>query len=257
MFDCHTHVYPAGVAGFWKRPSSVEELISAMDVAGVRRAAVIAIAPYIPNSVVVDAVRAYPDRLVAIGSVEPCSDDSPESVEDAVQRLGVRGIKIHPRLQGVGLPELRRIIPLAERCGALGVPLVICSWPSGRDVVRGQVLELWSEVAAACPATVLVLAHAGAHRPLETLMLLKAHPNVAVDLSYTPWYFRGSSVIQDLLFLIRKADPHRVLFGSDFPEASMAESAALATDLLQRAGLNAADAEAVLDGNAERLFGRG
>lgn len=257
IFDFHTHIYPADANGFWKLPSSVKDLIEAMDAAGVQRAAVIAIAPYISNAVVVEAARAHPDRLVAIGSVEPLGFQVMESLEEAVQRLGVRAIKVHPRLQGFGVEQLSQLMRIAEHCAMLGVPLVICSFEGGRDFFRTRILEMCSRLAEASPKTTLVLAHAGGHRPLETLMVLKAHRNVLVDVSFTPLYFRGSSVVQDLEYLVRKADPHRVLFGSDFPEASMHESVEFTADLLDRLSLGASHVEAVLWGNANQLLGIG
>ena len=51
-----------------------------------------------------------------------------------------------------------------------------------------------------------------------------------------------------------KADPSRVLFGSDFPEASLQASIDWVVGLSRRLGLARGHEDAILHGNAARLF---
>lgn len=254
VFDFHTHVYPAGAEGFWRRDSSVEALIAEMDAAGVARAAVIAIAPQITNTVVRDAAARYADRLVVIGSIEPLAADAIGQIDAAIDVSGARAIKLHPRLQGLRLEHLDRASAIAEHCAGRNVPLVICSFQGGRDLYSARTLEFCHELAVRNPQTTLVLAHAGGHRPLDALMILKANPNVCVDLSFSPIYFRGSSVTQDLVYLLEKADSQRVLFGSDFPEAPIADSLSFLADAATHLKLPRARLEAIAFDNAARLL---
>ena len=53
------------------------------------------------------------------------------------------------------------------------------------------------------PDIQIVLAHAGGYKALEAFLAVKAHPALHVDVSFTPMYFRGASVEQDLEFLVR------------------------------------------------------
>jgi predicted TIM-barrel fold metal-dependent hydrolase len=252
IFDAHAHVYPAA-GGFWKRASTAEELIAAMDGAGVTRAAVIAIEPHLPVSIVNDAAARYPDRLVAVGSVDPRGPAAIASVERQVAE-GVRGIKLHPRLQRIGFEDLATLQPLALRCGELRVPLVICSFLGGADLFRARTLELCHELASTAPNTTIVMAHAGGYRPLDALLVLKANPNVCVDLSFSPLYFADSSVTQDFEYLVRRADPARVLFGSDFPEAPIDATLRWLTGVFDRLALPAGHRAAILHDNAARLY---
>ncbi len=253
IFDAHTHVYP-GAGGFWKRASSAAALVEAMDRAGVARAAVLAIEPQLPVSVVREAVLAYPDRFVAVGSVDPLADGALSALEMQVTTLGVRGIKLHPRLQRIEWTDLSRLQPVAIRCGELGVPLIVCTFPGGPELFTGRAVELCHALAAAAPATSIVMAHAGGHKPLDALLVLKARPNTFVDLSFSPLYFEGSSAAQDFEYLVRRADPSRVLFGSDFPAASIDDSLAWLHRVFDRVGTTAADQAAILHDNASRLF---
>jgi predicted TIM-barrel fold metal-dependent hydrolase len=254
IFDAHTHIYPDCAGGFWRRPSSVDALIAAMDDAGVAKAAVIAIAPHIPTETVCKAVAAHADRLVPIGSVDPHGSDALAEIDRAVQHLGVRAIKLHPRLQGIRFEDLDTLIPIANHCAKAGVPLIVCSFCGGRELFRSRTLELCHELAASSPETALVMAHAGGHRPLDALMVLKANDNVHVDLSFSPLYFANSSVQADLEFLVRKADPGRVLFGSDFPEVPLQASVAWLVELSGRLALSPGHLQAMLHDNAARLF---
>lgn len=254
VFDAHTHIYPDASSGFWRQPSSVDALIAAMDDAGVSKAAVIAIAPHISTEIVCKAVATHADRLVPIGSVDPRDSGALEAIDHAVRHLGVRAIKLHPRLQGIRFEDLGMLVPVARRCAAAGVPLIICSFCGGRELFRARTLELCHELAVESPETALVMAHAGGYRPLDALMILKANSNIHVDLSFSPLYFANSSVRQDLEYLVRKADPRRVLFGSDFPEASLQESLAWLVELSNRLALAPGHLQAMLHDNAARLF---
>lgn len=254
IFDAHCHIYPDTGAGFWKRPSSAQDLVRAMDESGVAKAALIAIESQISTEAVCSAAARYPERLVAIGSVDPHDDRAADHAEHAVRVRGVRAIKLHPRFQKFGFEHLDRIQPIAKRCAQLGVPLVVCTFLGGRELFRGRILELCHELAAANPDTAVVMAHAGGYRPLDALMILRANPNVHVDLSFSPQYFADSSVQQDLAHLVKKADPRRVMFGSDFPEISLAASLQWLHDLGKRLGLKPDHLDAILHGNALRLF---
>ena len=256
IFDAHAHVYPAA-GGFWKQASSVEALIAAMDASGVSRAAVIAIEPDLPAAVACEAARAYPERLVPIGSIDPRAPGALASLDAQVREHGVRGIKLHPRMQKVGLDDLETVVPVARRCGELGVPLIVCSFLGGPGLFRDRVLEMCHELAMAAPSTRLIMAHAGGYRPLDALLILKANPNVHVDLSFSPIYFAGSSVAQDFDYLVRRADPARVLFGSDFPEAPIDASLRWFEGSADRGGLSPAHRQAILHDNAARVFGPG
>ena len=226
-----------------------------MDAADVIRAAVIAIAPHIPNAVVTAAAARYPERLVAIGSIDPLAPDALDALDRAVTADKVRAIKVHPRLQRIRFEHLDALAAVARRCAHHHVPLVVCSFLGGPDLYTARTLELCHELARSSPDTALVLAHAGGYRPLDALMILKANKNVHVDLSFSPVYFRGSSVVQDLAYLIQRADPRRVLFGSDFPEAPIADSIAFVAETARSLKLTESHVDAIMHENATRLLG--
>ncbi|MBU9290987.1 amidohydrolase [Burkholderia multivorans] len=108
IVDIHPHIisddekrYPPaplfGKRSEWsqERPNTVEALISAMDEAGVAKAAVVhSSTTYgFDNSYVVDSCARFPDRLVAVGSVDMLADDVASVIEKWVGS-GLAGLRI-------------------------------------------------------------------------------------------------------------------------------------------------------------------
>ncbi len=106
--DIHPHIisddekrYPPaplfGKRSDWsqERPSTVESLIAAMDEAGVAKAAVVhSSTTYgFDNSYVVDGCNQYPDRLVAVGSVDMLADDVAATIKGWADK-GLAGLRI-------------------------------------------------------------------------------------------------------------------------------------------------------------------
>ena len=108
FIDIHPHIisddetrYPPaplfGKRSDWsqERPSTVESLIAAMDAAGVAKAAVVhSSTTYgFDNSYVVDGCSQYPDRLVAVGSVDMLADDVAATIKGWADK-GLAGLRI-------------------------------------------------------------------------------------------------------------------------------------------------------------------
>ena len=106
--DIHPHVisddedvYPPaplfGKRSDWsqERPSTVETLIAQMDEAGVDKAAVVhSSTTYgFDNSYVVDACNRYPDRLLAVGSVDVLAPDAVGVIRGWVDK-GLGGLRV-------------------------------------------------------------------------------------------------------------------------------------------------------------------
>ena len=108
FIDIHPHIisddesrYPPaplfGKRSDWsqERPTTVETLIAAMDQAGVAKAAVVHSSTTYgyDNSYVVDGCAKYPDRLVAVGSVDVLQPDAPATIRKWVDR-GLAGLRL-------------------------------------------------------------------------------------------------------------------------------------------------------------------
>jgi predicted TIM-barrel fold metal-dependent hydrolase len=98
----------------------------------------------------------------------------------------------------------------------------------------------------------MVLAHACAPHILGAYTVVKANPNVYLDVSFSLLYYASSSVETDLGFISDKIDRY-VLYGSDFPQYPADIYLRAYLRLLE--GRPGVDRERVLGGNAVQLFG--
>jgi predicted TIM-barrel fold metal-dependent hydrolase len=254
IIDCHTHIHPQPDGWGARFDASVNTLVDALARGPVNRAVVLPIAPKVSNEFIAQACRNHPERLIGFASVEPLQGARAiEQFERAVQDLGLRGLKLHPRLQGFGQADGQQIVPLIQKAAALKVPVLIDAFPYGRDVFKTRAVALINDLAGAVPDANLILAHAGGYRVLEAFLVAKAHRNVHLDISFTPSYYRGSSVEMDLGFVIRKMNAERILYGSDHPERPLLEAYRETRETLERFGLTDRQLEAVFGGNLTPL----
>jgi hypothetical protein len=168
--------------------------------------------------------------------VHPFHPEAPEQVRYAVERLGLRGLKLHHACDWFELdsPEVRRLLAL---CGEWGIPVLFHS-----PGVVGKLVRLAEDVAH----TALVFGHMGGDSQGMADCLAAA--------ARLPHVYLETSSSQDLR-LLREAAlafPDRVLFGTDAiigPERRR--------ELDKVRGLDCSDEikGQVLGGNAARLLG--
>lgn len=175
--DIHPHVisdderrYPPaplfGKRSDWsqERPSTVETLIAEMDAAGVDKAAVVhSSTTYgFDNSYVVDACNAYPDRLLAVGSVDVRAPDAAATIRDWVGK-GLGGLRIFTggSTKDFDPSELEdpAAYPAWELLGELGLTMCIQTGPVGLPQVRA--------LATRFPKVPIILDHLGRPDPTD------------------------------------------------------------------------------------------
>jgi L-fuconolactonase len=146
--DIHPHIissdrqrYPlaplGGEQSGWsqKRPVSFEQLIAAMDKAGVGKAAIVHASTVYgyDNSYVADAVAARPDRFTGVFSVDVLAPDAPEKIRYWVGRK-LTGLRLFTT--GSTMPgqqpwlEDPRLIPAWECAGELKIPICMQMTPA-------------------------------------------------------------------------------------------------------------------------------
>lgn len=187
---------------------------------------------------------AGPVRVVGGGTVHPADDDPAAIVVDAVDRLGLRVLKLHCSVGSFDVDDAR-LAPVFAVAAERQLPVVV---HLGHDIsghTAAQELTGLDRVATSHPDAPIILAHSGHSAASDALALLDAHPRLHADL--TPV---GSSPV-DLTVEDITARADRFLFGSDAPNTPFAVGESLAR--VRALGL-AADVEAaVLGGNAVRL----
>ena len=176
-----------------------------------------------------DAVAAFvadePTRRIGFLSIHPEVDGALDELERAHTELGLRGIKLGPNYQvfdPLGEAALR-VYELAER---RGLPIL---FHQGASPVQDAPLRyahplLMDEIAIRFPELRVVMAHLGHPWQRETIVTIRKHPHVYADVSalfYRPWSF-----YEALRLATEWGALEKLLFGSDFPIATPAETAA-------------------------------
>jgi predicted TIM-barrel fold metal-dependent hydrolase len=177
------------------------------------------------NDRVAEFVAAAPGRRIGFLSIHPEVDGAEDELERARTDLGLRGIKLGPNYQvfdPLG-PAALRVYELAERHG---LPIL---FHQGASPVRDAPLRfahplLMDEVAIRFPELRVVMAHLGHPWQRETIVTIRKHPHLYADVSalfYRPWsFYEGMRLATEWGVL------DKLLFGSDFPIATPAETAA-------------------------------
>lgn len=241
------------------RPVTVEEMAEAY-----RRAGVLGILlawdaergtgrPPVSNERVAEIVSQYPDAFIGFGSVDPSRPDAIDRVRE-VSRLGLKGLKLHPTLQGFD-PADPALAGYFDAAAEAGLPLLVHTGTSGVGAREpgGQGLRIdWAQpirldwVAARYPTMNILLAHVGWPWHHEAMAMALHKTNVYIDIS--GWKYRY--LPEDFVREMKTRLSDQVLFGTDYPMFQ------LDTQLAEFSQLKLPDdvAEKVLIKNAQRYL---
>ncbi len=275
--DIHPHVisddegaYPPaplfGKRSDWsqERPSTVETLIAQMDEAGVDKAAVVhSSTTYgFDNSYVVDACNRYPDRLLAVGSVDVLAPDATEVIRAWVDN-GLGGLRV---FTGGSTKEFDpselddpRAYPAWDLLGELGLTMCIQTGPVGLGAVTA--------LARRFPNVPIILDHLGRPDVTDGAPYTKAQslfdlaPVESIYLKLTPRIMGDSTkgaATPETFFpkLVKVFGAQRLAWGSNYPtsEGTLAEIKATAEDRLST--LSAEDRAWIFAKTAQTLYPR-
>ncbi|MCC2098486.1 MAG: amidohydrolase [Hyphomicrobiales bacterium] len=273
--DVHCHVispdrdtYPlaplGGKQSDWsaERTLTPEQLIAAMDKAGVAKAAVVqASTAYGHNSsYVADSIARFPERMAGVFSIDPLDPDAVKHIEHWTSR-GLTGMRVFttgttmPGQQGwlgdeagyrVWEEAGRRKLPVAMQMTLKGVPML-------------------EEIARAFPQTDFLLDHLARitlddgppYAAGAPLLTLAKYPNVYLKLTSrtVEQCHKGKADAKSFMEMVLKHfGAKRMLWGSNFP----AHDDTLANILRDAMGViahaSAGEQAEILSGTAKRLY---
>jgi len=205
IIDCHCH---AGTGDLmtapWNTAAPLDLYLRRARAAGIARTVVFA--PFHSdygraNAQVARIVARHPDRLIGFAFVHAARDAGRifDMVRHAVGHWGFRGIKVH----GHDAMPTREV---CEAARALRLPLLV-------DVAgQAHVIEM---LAPSYPGVNFIIPHLGSFRDdwraqQQVVDQLVRFPNLYVDTS-------GVRRFDYIVQAVRRAGPHKVLFGSDGP----------------------------------------
>ncbi len=193
---------------------------------------------HIPNDHIAEVVAMRPKELAGFCSVFPHDDNAVSEIERSVKQLGLIGLKLHPLYQAF-YPNDRRYFPLYKKCLDLGIPVAFhTAHTVSRQarLVYGDVLLL-DDVAIEFPDLKIIICHMGYTQYINTINLIKKHPNVFTDCSnfghlagFDTWltdhfgiqkpavHYPYFHLVEPFLYnFSTPGEQHKILFGTDFP----------------------------------------
>jgi predicted TIM-barrel fold metal-dependent hydrolase len=194
------------------------------------------------------------DRLIGFANIHPFDKNSQESLRDATENMGFKGLKLHPRIQKYEISD-QRVSNLISFAGEINVPVLIDAFPDGDWLSMGFDVIQFMELAKKSPKTKIIFAHFGGHHCIDFMMMAKRLPNVYFDCSYSLLYYRGSSITQNIIYCMQSMGFERVFYGSDYPDRSIQNSLDLSLYEFKKFGVSDGDLKKIMGGNFAKLLG--
>ncbi len=252
IIDAHTHVTSDGHWFETRYDASIDRLIRSIAEYGLERVVVLPIDPVISNDFIVEISREYPGFVSGFCSLHPLMADAEQVLEHYIQDKGLCGLKLHPKLQGFDLNHLPE--HLVEACGDLGIPLLIDAWVGQHEVETSQVIESICTIAHRSPDTRIIIPHLGGYRFSDMPSICESFPNIYFDISYIFLRFTRTGQVSELVTAVKKMDPARMIYGSDFPESDIGEYLGIFSSAVNSIGWGEDDLGKIMSGTIKELI---
>jgi hypothetical protein len=281
IIDAHTHIFPPEIieqrdklclaekedrfAECYNSPkakmSTAEDLILALDTAGIAKAVVCGYAfnnqtlCALSNNYIIETVQKYPERLIGLGVVQPLAGDAAVYEAERCLQAGLRGLgELTADGQGFDPTAKATFQALASLLQQHSAVLMLHAsepvghlYPGKGKTTPDKILAL----AQNFPELKIIAAHWGGGLPFYQLMpeVAQQAQNIYYDTAATTYLYRFGvfRVVVDL------AGVDKILFASDFP---LLNPAKLLKRVREEAFLSADELNAVLGGNATKLFSK-
>jgi L-fuconolactonase len=275
VIDVHCHVvspdrkrYPlaplGGKQSDWshERPTTPEQMITAMDEAGVAKSAVVQASTAYghDNSYVADSIARFPTRFTGVFSIDPLEEDALAQMDRWISR-GMTGMRVFTT--GSTMPGQQtwlndeRAFPVWEKAGKQRLPIAVQMTADG--------IPLLLQIVARFPETLFLLDHLA--RPViadgppyaqaAALFGLAAHPSIYLKLTSRTVEQCQAGKATPATFLpklVSAFGASRIMWGSNFPAHAGKLSAILAETLHVLSVLDRKDQTMILGGTAQRVY---
>ena len=260
IIDTHAHIFPDAIAEKASRSISrfygipmaadgrLDTLLRLEKAAGVERVVICSAATTAGqtahiNDYTAQVVGEHPGLLYGLGAMHQDTLDKGAEVA-RIKGMGLRGVKIHPDIQGVAMND-RRFDELYEALSQLDMPL-LCH--TGDSRYHNSNPPEFLDVLGRFPRLRVIGAHLGCWSNwTEGVDLIKGNEQVWVDCSSSLYALSA----EQARFIIRSYGAERVLFGSDYPMWEAGEE----LKRLDGLGLRDDEIEKIHGLNAQRLLG--
>lgn len=243
IIDSHVHLKHGNIA---RTEYSPEIIVETMKKAGIDVSVVFAMSTSTKRSIemALTAYRKFPDKLVPYVYALP-SYEKPVigEIEEAITKLGFKGIKIHVGECTIAEYVVDPVIALAER---LNVPCLIDCAGRYSDIKR---------ISKEFPNTKIIIAHFGRYLCKDEALIDKFidlafhHKNIYLDTS-------GVTLTHKIKEAVEKIGSTRIIFGTDGPHEDPDTVGFVRKEIekIKNLGLNSQDEENIMWRNIADLL---
>jgi L-fuconolactonase len=275
VIDTHCHVvspdrvkYPlapiGGKQSDWssERPTTPEQLLAAMDSAGVTKAVVVQASTAYghDSSYLADSLARFPERFTGVFSLDPLQPDATERMAYWMSR-GMTGMRVFTT--GSTMPgqqtwlDDERAFPVWEKAGKEGLPIAVQMTTDG--------IPLLLKIVERFPDTKFLLDHLARfnitdgppYAKAEGIFGLAKYPSIYMKItSRTIENSHSGKATPETIFpkLVKTFGASRLMWGSNFPAHDDTLSNILTETRHALASLSEADVAMILAGTAESVY---
>jgi predicted TIM-barrel fold metal-dependent hydrolase len=262
-WDTHIHAigpverFPlAALRSYTPAQVPIDAYVALMERLGIAHAVLVQPSIYgSDNRAMLDALARYPARFRGVAVVDPAIDDRAlRALDDA----GVRGVRAN--LLNPGGLSLADACALAGRLAALGWHLQLqidASTFDGFDALEALPVDAVIDHLGYMPAD-LGASNAGFRRLLKLVESGRCWVKLSAAYRLVDWQRRGYDAVAPLAQALVRANPQRVLWGSDWPHTDLRSAMPNDGDLLDLLGIwvdDTAMRNAILVANPAALYG--
>lgn len=228
--------------------ATVDNLLRAMKNNSVDYSVVMPIEPYRLTEENIKVCKKHKE-ILTFASVHPKDPEKIEKLRNYM-KLGCRGLKIHPVIQGVH-PSDPSVLELMEEYQKYNLPILFHTGGSTYYVTQSENqrayanLPNYEEVVSSFPKINFIWAHMGQMERETALDIAEKLKNVYVDTTFQP--------VEGVRDAITKLGPDRVLYASDYPFSVQEVHIRIINKV---AGDDTQLKEKLFYKNAERLIGK-
>jgi predicted TIM-barrel fold metal-dependent hydrolase len=275
VIDIHTHAISSDIERFpvaplggkqsdWSRtrPTSAEQLLAAMNEAGIGQAALVHASTVYghDNSYVAECVSRYPDRFAGVFSIDMLAADACAQF-DRWTAMGLSGLRLFTTGSTspgqAGWLADPKTFPVWERAEAMTLPVCVQMRPEGAADLR-RLLERFRKVP-------IVLDHLGRvtlsdgppYAAAAWLFDLAVFPNLFLKLTSRTVEQSGEGASRPHHFfprLIEAFGSNRIAWGSNFPAHAGPMGRLLHEAQEALASISSTDRDAIFSGTAKQLY---
>jgi len=184
----------------------------------------------------------------------------------AIQELELKGLKLHPGMQGFSLrnPHVLRVLRFA---GEMGIPVIIHTMFGDFSTLYfkaapdfwGNRIEDYALLPFVAPETTIILAHMGGSFHFEDVLQIAASPNIYVDTSYSLITVVRKVGLELLAEYIKALGSEKFIFGSDYIHGLTPEEYGVRKqiEIIRKIPISDEDKKDILYRNAARLLNLG